>query len=92
MSTTWPADRLVRQPADGHRRQRRDAPSTAYSGRPDELDHLKYDVTNAGYYLRPGPSVAIVGVGGGRDVLSALAFGASRITAIEINDDIIWPP
>jgi len=49
------------------------------------LDYLKYDLTNVGYYLRPDASVLIIGVGGGRDILSALVFGARQVTAVEIN-------
>jgi hypothetical protein len=88
LSSTWPAERKVRQ-----LRMDIDVSAgtvmTAWSGDPSDTEHLRYDVTNVGYYLRPGPAVAIVGAGGGRDVLSALAFGASQITAIEINDDIL---
>ena len=88
LSSMWPAERRVRQ-----LKMDIDVSAgtvmTAWSGDPAETEHLRYDVTNAGYYLRPGPSVAIVGAGGGRDVLSALAFGASKITAIEINGDIL---
>jgi hypothetical protein len=88
LSSTWPADRKVRQlkmdidVAAG-------TVMTAWSGDPAQTEHLRFDVTNVGYYLRPGPAVAIVGAGGGRDVLSALAFGARQITAIEINGDIL---
>jgi hypothetical protein len=49
---------------------------TAYDGNPAALEHLKYDVTNIGYYLRPDRRALVVGAGGGRDILSALAFGA----------------
>ena len=62
---------------------------TGYDGEPATLEHLKYDVTNIGYYLRPEPRVLVVGAGGGRDILSALAFGARSVTAVEINKDII---
>jgi hypothetical protein len=62
---------------------------TGYDGQPATLEHLKYDVTNIGYYLRPEPRVLVVGAGGGRDILSALAFGARSVTAVEINKDII---
>ena len=48
---------------------------TAYSGDPAALEHLKYDVTNVAHYLRPDSRVIVVGTGGGRDILSALAFG-----------------
>jgi hypothetical protein len=88
LSAAWPADRRVRQlkmDIDVNA----GTVMTHYSGRADEVEHLKYDVTNAAYYVRPGPSVAVIGVGGGRDVLSALSFGATSVTAIEINDDII---
>jgi hypothetical protein len=88
LSSTWPSDRLVRQ-----LKMDIDVSAgtvmTAYAGDPASVEHLRYDVTNAGYYLRPGPAVAIVGVGGGRDLLSALSFGASRVTAIEINGNIL---
>jgi hypothetical protein len=62
---------------------------TGYDGSPAQLEHLKYDVTNIGYYVRPDANALVVGAGGGRDVLSALAFGARSVTAVEINKDII---
>lgn len=62
---------------------------TAFDGNPESVPHLKYDVTNLAYYLRPNASVLVVGAGGGRDVLSALAFNARSVVAVEINRDII---
>lgn len=62
---------------------------TKYTGRPEELDHLKYDVTNVAYHVRPARRVLVIGAGGGRDVLSGLAFDADSITAVEINKDIV---
>ncbi len=62
---------------------------TQFSGDIKELDFLKYDITNIGYSLRSKPDVLILGAGGGRDVLSALAFGASSVTAVEINKDVL---
>jgi hypothetical protein len=62
---------------------------TKYTGKAEELEHLAYDVTNIGYLIRPGASVLVVGAGGGRDLLSALAFDAKRVTAVEINKAII---
>ena len=53
------------------------------------VEHLKYDVTNIAYYLRSGHDALVIGAGGGRDVLSALAFGARSVTAVDINKDII---
>ncbi len=52
---------------------------------PADLEHLKYDVTNLAYYLRTGGSVCVIGVGGGRDVQSALAFHRAPILGVELN-------
>lgn len=62
-----------------------------YSGDPDETDWLRYDVTNLGYYAMEGSDFdsAIIGVGGGRDVLSALEFGADHVTGLEINGNML---
>ncbi len=56
---------------------------------PVDAAHLKYDVTNIGLYLRPTGSVYVVGAGGGRDVLAAVTFGATRVVAVELNRAII---
>jgi hypothetical protein len=62
---------------------------TAYRGDPKEVEHLKYDVTNIAHYLRPASRVIVVGTGGGRDILSALAFGQRAVMGVEINESII---
>ncbi|WFU15060.1 hypothetical protein [Bradyrhizobium sp. CB3481] len=61
---------------------------TKYDGDIGKLAYLKDDVINAAYLVQPAADVAVVGVGGGRDILSGLLFGASRIRAIEINPAI----
>jgi SAM-dependent methyltransferase len=53
-----------------------------------KLSYLKDDVINAAYLMQKPAAVAVVGVGGGRDVLSALFFGATHICGIEINPAI----
>jgi len=53
------------------------------------LEHLKYDVTAMVHYLRHDASVLVIGVGGGRDILTALTFGQKHVTGVEINPDII---
>lgn len=50
-----------------------------------DIDHLKYDVTNIAYYLKSDTSACIIGVGGGRDVQSAILFGYTNITGIDVN-------
>jgi len=62
---------------------------TEYHGDPETVAHLKYDVTNVVHYLRPGSRVIVVGTGGGRDVLSALAFNQRQVTGVEINEGIL---
>jgi hypothetical protein len=55
-----------------------------------ELRHLAYDVTSFVYHVLPhAQDVFIIGSGGGRDVLSALAFGVPRIKACDINPVIV---
>ena len=62
---------------------------TGYDGDVEKLGYLRQDVTNLVHYLRPDARVAIIGVGGGRDVLAALAFGQPSITAVEMNGAIL---
>lgn len=58
---------------------------TSFQGPVTALEYLKYDVTNLAHYLRPGADVLVVGTGGGRDILSALAFGQRSVVGVEIN-------
>jgi predicted membrane-bound spermidine synthase len=62
---------------------------TKFDGNLDKVEHLKYDLTNLVHYIRPDARVLIVGVGGGRDVLSALVFKQKYIEGVEINNNII---
>jgi hypothetical protein len=57
---------------------------TEWNGDPAWLDWTRYDVTSVPYHLRNGRA-GIIGVGGGRDVLTAIAAGSSSVTGIEIN-------
>ena len=62
---------------------------TEWDGDRNNLDWTRFDVTALPYHLRPGGAAAVVGVGGGRDILTALWAGSSRVTGIEINDAIL---
>jgi hypothetical protein len=56
---------------------RGDLPSVAY---------LRSELTALGYHLsEPGFTALVIGPGGGRDLLSALVFGARRVDGVEIN-------
>ena len=57
---------------------------THWNGDPSSLSWVQYDVTSLPYRIRHG-NVAIIGVGGGRDVLTAIWAGNAQITGIEIN-------
>jgi spermidine synthase len=63
-------------------------PITRNDGDISKFSYLKGDVINAAYLVKPVNEVAVVGVGGGRDILSGLYFGAKRIRGIEINPAI----
>jgi hypothetical protein len=61
-------------------------PITEFDGKNfDNLDYLLYDVTSAAYLLRKPREVAIIGGGGGRDILTALKAGAEKVKVIELN-------
>ncbi|HTZ70445.1 MAG TPA: hypothetical protein VMB71_07340 [Acetobacteraceae bacterium] len=62
---------------------------TRFDGRDlKPFSFLANDVVNAGYHVRPMQDVAVIGVGGGRDIMSALYFGARHVTGIELNPAI----
>src|SRR2546422_1768684 len=62
---------------------------TKFDGNLSSVEHLKYDVTALAHYLRNPTSVLVIGIGGGRDILTSLAFGQRHVTGVEINPDIL---
>ncbi len=58
-----------------------------------DVAYLQYEMTTMGYRLFGSPDALpatplhalVIGPGGGRDLLSALVFGASRVDGVEIN-------
>jgi hypothetical protein len=56
-----------------------------FDGNLSKLAFLKYDITNLAYSIRHDGRAAIIGVGGGRDMLSALLFGFRDVTGVELN-------
>jgi hypothetical protein len=61
---------------------------TQWNGDPGSLDWVQYDVTSLPYRLRRG-DVGVIGVGGGRDILTAIWAGNTSITGIEINEVLV---
>ena len=58
---------------------------TRWNGSREELDWVAHDVTSLAFHLRPGGEVAVIGVGGGRDLLTAIWAGSRHVTGIEVN-------
>jgi spermidine synthase len=58
-----------------------------YDGEQSTLTGIEETIYSAAYQASSvkGPRVAVIGVGGGFDLLNALYFGASRATGIEVN-------
>jgi hypothetical protein len=56
-----------------------------FDGDQSKLEFLKYDITNLVYSIRHNGRAAVIGVGGGRDLLSALQFGFHDVTGVELN-------
>ncbi|MBN2065493.1 MAG: hypothetical protein JW771_01615, partial [Candidatus Thermoplasmatota archaeon] len=51
----------------------------------DDIDHLRFDVTNVAYYLRQQGGACIIGVGGAKDLQSAILFGHEKVIGIDVN-------
>jgi len=72
-----------------------------FGGDLKDVSYLQYELTALGYRLYGAPagtaspaspggfSALVIGTGGGRDLLSALVFGASRVDGVEINPIIV---
>jgi hypothetical protein len=63
-------------------------PITHLSGSLTNVPHFQWVLTAYGYKLRPSGEALVIGAGGGRDLLSALNHGLSRVDGVEINDII----
>jgi hypothetical protein len=60
-----------------------------FNGNLEDLQFLRYDVTNLAYELPGLKTGAVIGVGGGKDVLSARLFGVEQVVGIEINPILV---
>ena len=54
-----------------------------------DLDCYDHTTSALPYHLQSCPNVCIIGAGGGSDVAQALARGARKVTAVEMNSQII---
>lgn len=62
---------------------------TKFDGDLSKVDYLKWDITNVVHRLRPTGALAIIGAGGGRDVLGGLLYGHDPIYAIELDSNLL---
>lgn len=60
-------------------------PITKFDGDFEKHRYLEFDVTNIAYTLPNVKKAAIIGVGGGRDLLSAKYFGVDEVRALDVN-------
>jgi hypothetical protein len=60
-----------------------------FDGNPEHVRFLSYDVTTLAYFIRNQGQGAVIGVGSGRDLLSAWSFGMRDVTGVEINPTFI---
>lgn len=64
-------------------------PILRFHGNVQEASYLRYELTALAYRLKEGASrpftALVIGPGGGRDLLSALVFGAAHVDGVEIN-------
>jgi hypothetical protein len=54
-----------------------------------QLEPIKEDITALGNSLRPDRSLFVIGVGGGRDILTGLLFNQRFIDGVEVNPAIV---
>jgi hypothetical protein len=56
-----------------------------YDGTPKSIEFLRYDLVNLAYNLPNLHKAAVIGVGGGRDLMSAHLYGVKEIVGVELN-------
>lgn len=55
----------------------------------NDLVWVSHDVSSLPYHIRKGGDAAVIGVGGGRDLLTALWAHCRSVTGVEINGELI---
>ena len=63
-------------------------PIVRFDGDLSKVEYLKYELTGLAFHLMKrsaGFTTLVIGPGGGRDLLTALVFGAGRVDGVEVN-------
>nr|NIS40268.1 hypothetical protein [Desulfuromonadales bacterium] len=63
--------------------------TTLYRRNDDAAGFFRNNVIALPYYLKESPDALVIGPGGGKDVLAALAMEAAEVTAVEVNPLIV---
>ena len=56
---------------------------------PQQLNILRFDATTLVHELRPQGTACVIGIGGGRDLITALIAGHPRVLGVEINPAMV---
>ena len=64
-------------------------PMYKFDGDLTSVEALKYDSTSIAYHLKHEGQALIIGPGGGKDVLTALALGMKPVYGVEVNPTIV---
>jgi hypothetical protein len=54
-----------------------------------QLEPIQHDITAIANRIRPGKKLFVIGVGGGRDILTGLLYGQKQIDGLEVNPAIV---
>ncbi len=60
-----------------------------FTGNIKDFDFFKYDISNFAYEIVKDGNALVIGVGGGKDILAALALGQKTVTGVEINNNTV---
>lgn len=58
---------------------------SSFDGDFNKVRWIQFDPPSLVHRLKKNPQTLIIGSGGGKDVLTALSFGAAHVTAVELN-------
>jgi len=60
-----------------------------FTGNLKDFEFFKYDISNFAYEVIKDGNALVIGVGGGKDILAALALGQKTVTGVEINNNTV---
>jgi len=64
-------------------------PIYKFDGKFSDLEFLQHDLSALAHHVKKNANVLVIGVGGNKDIIAALAMNQESVTGVEINDNII---